>query len=101
MRDQSGEWYENMSAIEATTRKLAAARAPKTICPSEVARAIQPEDWRSLMPAIREAAERLVAANQIVCTQRGEPTSPTHAKGPIRLALSPASNSTPLLDQSE
>ena len=79
-----------MTTVEETILKLAAARAPKTICPSEVARALSPEDWRPHMPAVREAAQRLVDAKQIVCTQRGKPVDPTTARGPIRLALPPA-----------
>lgn len=59
------------------------ARAPKTICPSEIARALA-EDWRPLMPAIRRVAAKLPG---IVATQRGSPVDPTTARGPIRLAL--------------
>ncbi len=72
--------------IEPALLRLAAARPEGTFCPSEVARELHPEDWRPLMPAIREEAERLVAQGRLRCWQRGEPASPIHAKGPIRLS---------------
>ena len=78
---------ENMGTIETTILKLAAARAPKTICPSEVAHALDAADWRLHMLAVREAAQHLVDAGQIICTQRGKPASPITARGPVRLAL--------------
>lgn len=61
--------------------------ASKTICPSEVARSLNPEAWRDLMPAIREAAARLLADGSITVTQKGMPVHPLEAKGPIRLGL--------------
>jgi hypothetical protein len=66
---------------------LATDRAPKTICPSEVARAIDLNDWRPHMPAVREAAQRLADAGRIICTQRSQPANPAITRGPIRLAL--------------
>jgi hypothetical protein len=57
----------------------------KTICPSEAARKVAPEDWEPLMERTRQAARRLVAAGQIVITQRGTVVDPSHAKGAIRL----------------
>lgn len=72
--------------IDRTLLRLAAERPGGTYCPSEAARALAPDDWRPLMPAIREAAQRLVEAGQLRCTQRGQPASPTLARGPIRLS---------------
>lgn len=60
--------------------------AGKTICPSEVARALS-DDWRPLMPAVRQAAEKLVRSGQVIATQKGKPILPQMAKGPIRLGL--------------
>lgn len=71
------------ASIAATLRTLCAARAPKTICPSEAARALA-DDWRPLMPDIRRVAATLP---DIVATQKGWPVDPVSAKGPIRLAL--------------
>ena len=61
----------------------------KSICPSEAARAVSPEDWRPLMERSREAARRLVARGEIEITQRGRVVDPSTAKGPIRLRRRP------------
>ena len=57
--------------------------AEKTVCPSDVARALA-EEWRPLMPEIRRIAKTLP---QIRATQRGVEVDPVTAKGPIRLGL--------------
>jgi hypothetical protein len=56
-----------------------------TICPSEAARAVDPEGWRALMPAAREAAGRLAAAGDVEVTQRGEVVDVATARGPVRI----------------
>lgn len=61
-----------------------------TMCPSEVARAAEPEDWRALMPAVRAAAAALAAAEIIEVTQRGVVVSPAAARGPVRLRRGPS-----------
>lgn len=65
---------------------LRARGSGKTICPSEVARAYAPDDWRQHMPAVRQAAFDLADAGRIVILQRGKVVDGS-AKGPIRLAL--------------
>ena len=76
------------SELESSIRGLLASRAGgATICPSEAARAVGGEDWRTLMEPARQAARRLVAAGEIVITQRGQIVDPSAAKGPIRLRL--------------
>jgi len=72
--------------IRAALLALAEARAPGTLCPSEVARAMSP-DWRALMPMVRGVAAELHEGGVIVVTQKGQPVDPLHAKGPIRLGL--------------
>lgn len=68
--------------------ELVEARGPtKTICPSEVARSLQPDGWRSLMPAVRRQAKQLVHEGNIDITQGGKVVDPQHARGPIRLRL--------------
>jgi hypothetical protein len=61
--------------------------AGKSICPSEAARTVAPEDWQPLMERARAAARRLFAAGEIVVTQGGVVVDPSRAKGPIRLKL--------------
>lgn len=58
----------------------------KTVCPSEVARGLAPDNWRPLMEAIRQRARTLAVAGKIDITQSGEAIDPsTDWKGPIRL----------------
>ncbi|RBY82792.1 DUF3253 domain-containing protein [Blastococcus sp. TF02A-26] len=56
-----------------------------SICPSEAARAVDPDGWRELMPAAREAAGRLAAAGEVEVTQRGEVVDVATARGPVRI----------------
>lgn len=73
--------------IAAVLRALARERAGRgTFCPSEAARRLAPADWRALLPRVRAAAQRLVAAGELACTQRGRPVHPAAARGPVRLA---------------
>ncbi|MGY1682499.1 DUF3253 domain-containing protein [Geodermatophilus sp. SYSU D01176] len=60
-------------------------RAGATICPSAAARAVDPDRWRELMPAVRAAAGRLAAAGQVEVTQRGEVVDVATARGPVRV----------------
>lgn len=74
--------------IRETVLSLVAQRGPgRTICPSEVARAVNPDDWRPLMPEVRRVAGLLVAEERITVTQRGIPVDPEQARGPIRIGL--------------
>lgn len=60
-------------------------RAGATICPSDAARAVEPEDWRPLMDAARGAAQRLVEAGEVEVTQGGEVVDLSTARGPVRI----------------
>ena len=74
------------AALETTILELLAQRAADaTICPSDAARTLRPDDWRPLMEPARRAARRLVAAGQVVITQKGSVVDPSTAKGPIRI----------------
>ncbi|WP_337191691.1 DUF3253 domain-containing protein [Nocardioides flavescens] len=75
-----------MADLERAILDLLDERAPKTICPSDVARRIGPADgWRDLMDPVRAAARRLVAAGEVEITQRGEVVDLATVKGPIRI----------------
>jgi hypothetical protein len=76
-------------AEDAILRTLARRRRGASICPSEAARALEPQDWRALMPAIRAAATRLARAGRVEVTQGGRPVDPGQVRGPIRIRLSP------------
>lgn len=58
-----------------------------TICPSEAARVVAPEEWKPLMQRTRCAARRLVAEGKLEIIQSGQVVDPSSAKGPIRLRL--------------
>jgi hypothetical protein len=55
-----------------------------SFCPSEVARALEPEDWQALMPEVRRVAAGM---REIMATQAGVEVDPLTARGPIRLRL--------------
>jgi hypothetical protein len=55
----------------------------KSLCPSEVAKALS-EDWRPLMPEVRAVA---AVMPEIIATQRKQMVDPATARGPIRLRL--------------
>ena len=78
--------------LEAVIVELLQGRgAPKTICPSEAARIVagkrSPDSWRSLMPAARKAARRLVAKGRVDILQKGRPVDASTARGAIRIRL--------------
>lgn len=57
-------------------------------CPSEVARTLSPDDWRELMPQVREAASLLALQDKVQITQRGKVVSGNaQITGPIRIRL--------------
>jgi hypothetical protein len=71
-----------------TILRLLSERAPgKTICPSDAARAMDPEGFRKLMPVVRAAAKKLVADGRIEVTQGGKRVDLDEARGAIRLRL--------------
>lgn len=59
-----------------------------TICPSEVARAIDPDRWRPLLADVRAVARRLVEEGRLEIRQRGKVMDiDGEIKGAIRLGL--------------
>ena len=79
------------AALEAAIITLLSARAARgTICPSEAARHVRPDDWRPLMQPARDAARRLVAHDRVRILQRGRVVDPSTARGPVRVGRGPA-----------
>ena len=73
--------------IEAAILRLTeACGADKSICPSEVARALDPE-WQKLSSAVRRAAIRLAEAGRIDILRKGKRVEPVGVKGVIRLRI--------------
>ncbi len=78
--------------IEAEILRLTAARGPeKSICPSEVAKALADSagsaQWRPLLTPVRSAAARLARGGQIDILRKGRPIDPGHIHGVIRLRV--------------
>jgi hypothetical protein len=79
--------------IEAALLAIIAQRGPtSSACPSEVARALSPSDWRALMPHVRQAAGQLALRGLLDISQGGESVPATTLpcgpwKGPIRVRL--------------
>lgn len=61
--------------------------AGKTICPSEVARTVRPDDWRQLMKKVRQSAIRLADGGAISIYRKGKPIPTDQVRGVIRLGL--------------
>ena len=73
-------------ALERSVMALLATRAGgASICPSEAARAVGGDDWRTLMQPARAAARRLTTSGQVEITQGGRVVDPSTARGPIRV----------------
>lgn len=74
-------------AISAEILRQTGLLAPgKSICPSEVARALAPEDWRRLLGPIRAAAIRLARDGQVEVLRKGKKASTeSEIRGVIRL----------------
>ncbi len=67
-------------------RQVAARGAGKSICPSEVARALAPR-WQGLMQRVRVVAFALSCERRIEILRKGRPVEPDAARGVIRLRL--------------
>lgn len=73
--------------IRDTMFELLQNRGPgKSICPSEVVRALV-KDWRPLMELVRDVAATEAESGRIRITQKGQEVPPRSFKGPIRLSL--------------
>jgi Protein of unknown function (DUF3253) len=78
-------------SLEQTILSIAAARGPdKTLCPSDVARALggpHPDGWGPLMQPIRRVAVRMAKEGRLVITRRGKAVDPDDFRGVYRLGL--------------
>lgn len=77
-----------LMSVPTTILALAAARgSDKTICPSEVARTLWPEGWRTHMEEVRTAAFALRDEGKIQILQKGKEVPGTVVKGPLRIRI--------------
>lgn len=78
----------NEQSVVETIIALATARGnTKTICPSEVARKLWPDDWRTHMPEVRACAFALRDMARVRIMQKGIGISTDDVKGPIRIQI--------------
>ncbi|KQQ67069.1 DUF3253 domain-containing protein [Microbacterium sp. Leaf320] len=93
--ERGAPWWEDRTGgpfderIAATIRSLTRKREQSSICPSDVARTVGGETWRSLMPDVRRVAAELADHDEIVVTQKGRPVSIREARGPVRIIRGP------------
>lgn len=74
--------------IEAVILEKLSAREPgKSICPSEVAKDLQPEQWQRMMGKVRGVAVGMARQGRLVITKKGKAVNPDAFKGVIRLRL--------------
>ncbi|MCA8942823.1 MAG: DUF3253 domain-containing protein [Planctomycetes bacterium] len=67
--------------------EILASRRAGSICPSEIARQLEPTEWRALMEPVRRAARRLAHDGRLEITQRGAVVDPADFRGPVRLRI--------------
>jgi len=75
---------------ELAVRLLAAMRAAgaqKSWSLSELAHALDPQEWQSLLPPLRQAIKTLARAGRLVLTRKGKPADPDTIKGVYRIGL--------------
>ena len=74
--------------VEETIFALLAAVAPgKSITPEDVARTVDLENWRKILPQVRSTAVGLARAERLVITRHNKPADPDSFKGVYRLRL--------------
>ena len=57
----------------------------KSVSPEQVARALDAEGWRRLLPQIRATVRGLARQGRVVITRHGKPADPENFKGVYRL----------------
>jgi hypothetical protein len=84
-----------MSSVEDTIFALLSDVPPgKSIAPEDVARAIDAEGWRRLLPQVRAAAVGLARQEKLVITRHNKPADPNSFKGVYRLRAPEAAPET-------
>jgi hypothetical protein len=74
--------------IAAEILRLAGELGPaRSLSPSDAARALDPEGWRSLLGAVRRVAVHLAQEGRIEILRKGRPVGPEAVRGVIRLRL--------------
>jgi hypothetical protein len=66
---------------------LAKVPSGKSVSPEEVARAVDAEGWRRLLPRVRAIAVGLARQEKLVITRHNKPADPEQFRGVYRLRL--------------
>jgi len=75
-----------MASIEdAILEALALAKPGKSIAPDDVAKALDAEGWRRLLPQVKATAVGMARAGRIEITRHGKAVDPNAFKGVYRL----------------
>lgn len=59
----------------------------KSISPEEVARSVDPEGWRRMLPRVRATAVGLARAERLVILRHNKPADPDDFRGVWRMRL--------------
>jgi len=70
---------------EAIFAALAGVEAGKSVSPEAVARAVDAENWRRVLPQVRATAVGLARQGRLVITRHGKPVDPDGFKGVWRM----------------
>ena len=90
------------SPIEDTIlSQLAELPSGKSIDPSAVAKALDAEGWRRMLPQVRSTAVGLARIGKLVILRHNKPANPDSFKGVYRLRLPMAGDTPPPSDDSE
>ena len=78
-------WMTDTRLEEAVVQLLDARARSASICPSEAARRVRPDDWEEWMERTREAGRRLAVTGIVEFTQNGRRVDPSRARGALRI----------------
>ncbi|MBK8987918.1 MAG: DUF3253 domain-containing protein [Chloroflexi bacterium] len=78
-----------------------AAGLDDSVRPEDVARAILPDFWQTLLKRIRLMAKQLTVAGKLTILRKGEPADPADFKGLIRLQITELGLQTDESDEEE
>ena len=87
MRKPVAESENDRVIADMINEMLSARAATSSICPSEVARALESDEaaWRELMPEVRRVAAKLASQGKLRVTRGNDIVDAQSEGGPIRL----------------
>ncbi|MBP0443954.1 DUF3253 domain-containing protein [Roseomonas sp. SSH11] len=75
-------------ALQAEILRQAEACPPgRSLSPSDIAKALYPENWQSILTPVRQAAVALQREGRLEVLRKGKPVPPAEVRGVIRLRL--------------